>query len=157
MLRRSHEEVIRYMDGDFRIDLGELLDNIDTAEVICIYFPVLHKTILMDTRFTDEDPPMVKIVPTADSIEERFHTLRRLRPRFPRPNSITVVPWPKYAQSLVELGIWQRVLKRFVHTGHKEAVQACNQVLTEVYQLERDELFAVIQGENYHTVWARTH
>lgn len=143
------------MDGDFRIDLDDLLKNVNAAEVISIYFPVLRKTILVDTRFTTEDPPMVRIVPMAGSLEERQRSLRRLRPQFPRPKSITVVPWPKYVGSLVQLGVWDKLLERFAFSGHKEAIQACNDVLKEVHKLEMDELGAVISGENYHTVWAR--
>ncbi|MCH8087617.1 MAG: hypothetical protein IIC81_07175 [Chloroflexi bacterium] len=144
------------MDGDFRIDLDEVLRNIDSADVISIYFPILRKTILIDTRFTEEDPPMIRIVPMATTPEERHRVLRRLRPHFPRPNAITVVPWPKYVESLVHLGIWKKVLERFVYSGHKEAVQACNQVLEEMYELEMDEFSAVITGENYHTMWSRS-
>jgi hypothetical protein len=99
---------------------------------------------------------MVKVVPMASSVEDRHRALRRLRPRFPRPKTITIIPWPKYAESLVRLGLWQKVLERFVHSGHKETVQACNRVLEEVYGLEREELAAVITGENYHTLWARS-
>ncbi|MDA0988043.1 MAG: hypothetical protein O2783_02665 [Chloroflexi bacterium] len=144
------------MDGDFRIDLEEVLRNIDSAEVISIYFPLLRKTILIDTRFTEEDPPMVKIVPMASSVDERNRALRRLRPHFPKPKSITVVPWPKYVESLVQLGVWRKVLERFVYSGHKEAVQECNLVLEDMYGLELDELSAVIKGDNYHTMWARS-
>lgn len=144
------------MDGDFRIDLDEVLKNIDIADVISIYFPILRKTILIDTRFTEEDPPMIRIVPMVTTPEERHRVLRRLRPHFPRPKAITVVPWPKYVESLVRLGIWRKVLERFVYSGHKEAVQACNQVLEEMYELEMEELSAVITGENYHTMWARS-
>ena len=144
------------MDGDFRIDLDEVLKNIDSADVISIYFPLLRKTILIDTRFTEEDPPMIRIVPMATTPEERHRVLRRLRPHFPRPKAITVVPWPKYVESLVRLGIWRKVLERFVYSGHKEAIQACNQVLEEMYELELEELSAVITGENYHTMWSRS-
>ena len=143
------------MDGDFRVNLDELLRNIATWEVISIYFPLLRKSILIDTRFTEEDPPMVKVVPMASSVEDRHRALRWLRPRFPRPKTITIIPWPKYAESLVRLGLWQKVLERFVHSGHRETVQACNRVLEEVYGLEREERAAVITGENYHTLWAR--
>ena len=144
------------MDGDFRIDLDEVLKNIGSAEVISIYFPLLRKTILIDTRFTEEDPPMIRIVPMAYTPEERNRALRRLRPHFPRPKAITVVPWPKYVESLVHFGVWRKVLERLVYSGHKEAVQTCNQVLEEMYELEMEELSAVITGENYHTMWARS-
>ncbi|MBI4282680.1 MAG: hypothetical protein HY672_04265 [Chloroflexi bacterium] len=144
------------MDGDFRINLEELLRNIDSAEVISIYFPLLRRTILIDTRFTAEDPPMVKVVPMAASVEERNRALRKLRPHFPRPKSITIVPWPKYVESLVRLGVWRKVLGRFVESGHRETVEECNRVLEDVHRLEMEELSAVIKGENYHTMWARS-
>ena len=143
------------MDGDFRIDLDEIFRNIDGADVISIYFPLLRKTLLIDTRFSEEDPPMVKVVPMVGTIEERRRALRRMRPQFSRPKEITVVPWPKYVESLVQLGVWQRVLERFVYSGHREAVQACNSALEEMRSLEKEEFSAVIKGENYHTMWAR--
>jgi hypothetical protein len=144
------------MDGDFRIDLDEVIRNIDSAEVISIYFPLLRKTILIDTRFTEEDQPMVKIVPMASTADERHRALKRLRPRFPRPKAITVVPWPKYVESLVRLGVWRKVVERFVYSGHKDAVQACDRVLEDMSVLEMEELSAAITGENYHTMWARS-
>ena len=98
---------------------------------------------------------MVRIVQMAGSLEERQRSLRKLRPQFSRPKSITVVPWPKYVDSLVDLGVWSKVLERIAYSGHKEAVQQCDQVLNEVRRLEKNELAAVISGENYHTVWAR--
>ena len=143
------------MDGDFRIDLDDLLKNVNTADVITFYFPVLRKTILVDTRFTIDDPPMVRIVQMAGSLDERQRSLRKLRPQFSRPESITVVPWPKYVDSLVDLGVWSKVLERIAYSGHKEAVQQCDEVLREIRRLEKNELAAVISGENYHTVWAR--
>ncbi len=141
------------MDGDFRLDLGEITKNIETADVICIYFPLLRKTLIVDTRSDVEDPPIVKLVPMADSIEERFRSVRRLRPRFPRPESITVIPWPKYVDSMVRLGIWDKLVKRFVTSGHKTAIKSCVDVLEELRQLEKAELAAVIAGDHYHTVW----
>jgi hypothetical protein len=56
----------------------------------------------------------------------------------------------------VHLGVWRKVLERFVDSGYKEAVQECGQVLEEMYELEMEELSAVITGENYHTMWARS-
>lgn len=143
------------MDGDFRINLEDVLRNIYSAEIISIYFPLLRKTILIDTRFSESDPPMVKIVPMALTVDERNRALRKLRPNFPTSRSLTVIPWPKYVESLVDLGIWAKVIERFVDSGYKEAVQECNIVLEEMYGLEMEELSAVIRGENYHTMWSR--
>ena len=143
------------MDGDFRLDLSEVTRNIETAQIICLYFPLLRKTLLADTRFDVEDGPLVKIVPMVDSVEERFRTLRRLRPRFPKPDSLTVIPWPKYVDSLVRLGIWDKLIARVIATGDKTAVRRCQETLDELRRLEMEEFSHVIRGESYHTVWQR--
>ena len=145
------------MDGDFRLDLAEIMRNVETAEVVCIYLPMLRKTVIIDTRHDIEDEPLIKIVPMANSIEERFRTIKRLRPRFPRPESITVIPWPKYVDSLTRLGIWQQLVQRFVGTGQKNAVKACQETLEELRRLERQELLAVVCGsDQYHSLWERS-
>ena len=113
----SSRKVASDMDGDFRIDVDEVFRNIDGADVISIYFPLLRKTLLIDTRFSEEDPPMVRVMPMVRTVEERRRALRRLRPQFSRPREIAIVPWPKYVDSLVHLGVWQRVLDRILHLG----------------------------------------
>ena len=143
------------MDGDFRINLDDMARHLDSAEVISIYLPFLRRTILIDARFTDKVPPMVRLVAMAVSVEERTRVLRRLRPEFPKPKTIAVLPWPRYVESLIYLGLWPKILQRFAESGHKEAVQACSRVIERVQRLEADELAAVIKGENYHTMWSR--
>ena len=88
------------MDGDFRIDVEEVIRKVEQAEVISMYFPMLRKTILIDTRFSDENFPLVKIMPMATSLDERHRLLNKMRPYFPRPKAITVILWPKYVDSL---------------------------------------------------------
>ena len=143
------------MDGDFRIDVEEVSRKVEQAEVISMYFPMLRKTILIDTRFSDENFPLVKIMPMATSLDERHRLLNKMRPYFPRPKAITVILWPKYVDSLVNSGVWSTILERFAHSGHKTAVEACYLVLEEMYDLELEEFSAVIRGDNYHTLWAR--
>ena len=140
------------MDGDFRINLEDMARHLDKAEVISIYLRFLRKAILIETRITYKVPPMGKQVAMALSIEERTRILRRLRPGFPKPKTIAVVPWPKYVESLIHLGLWPKILQRFAESGHKETIQACSRIIERVQRLEVDELAAVIKGENYHTM-----
>ena len=143
------------MDGDFRIDLDEAFRNIEVSEVISIYFPLFRKTLLIDTRYSQDESPMIKIVPMALSIEERSRTLKKLRPNFEKPRSITVLPWPKYIDSLVGLGVWEKVLQRLVDLGYTGVIKKCNRVLEDLYEFELKELAAVIHVDNYHTMWTR--
>ena len=102
------------MDFDFRLDLTEVMRAVETTEVVALYFPLVRKTLLIDARSTAVDGPLIKIVPMVATPEERLRALRKLRPRFPRPDSITIIPWPKYVASLERLGIWERIVGRFL-------------------------------------------
>ena len=143
------------MDFDFHIDLSEVKENIDSAEVLAIYFPLLRKTLLIDARSNEIDGPLVKVVPMASSPEERFQSLNRLRPRFPRPESITIIPWPKYVASLARLGIWDHIVRRFADLGDPELVRKCEACLRELLTLEQEEVRHAISGENYEVLWSR--
>ena len=141
------------MNGDFRMDMEEISDNIQRAEVVCLYFPLLRKTLVVDLRVDMEDPPIVKLMPMAGSIEERVRSLRKLRPRFPQPEKVAILPWPKYVDSMVRLGIWDMLVERCASTGNKDSVKSCADSLEELRALEKAELVAVITGDQYHTIW----
>ncbi len=141
------------MDSDFRIDIGEVQRAIDVGEITALYFPLLRKTLLMDTRTTGVDGPMIKVVPMASSPEERFRDLVRMRPRLPKPESINIVPWPKYVASLVRLEVWDHIVRRFLEIGPPEIVKRCEECLEELKRLEREELRRAITAHNYETLW----
>lgn len=141
------------MDTDYRIDVGEVKRSIDFGEVVALYFPLLRKTLLMDTRSSSLDAPMIKVVPMAASLEERARELHRLRPRFPKPERITIIPWPKYLHSLVEAGVYEHIVRRFVEIGPREIVRHCESCLRELQGLEREEIRRAIVGEDYETLW----
>ena len=143
------------MDGDFRFDPDEIASGIESAQVISIFFPLLRKTLLLDTRQDIEDGPMVKVVPMVDSLEERCRALKRLRPRLPRliPEDVKFIPWPKYVSSLKRLGLWDKIVQRVAATGSKDAVGKCNLCYQTLVDLDGVEIAAVIKGENYYTLW----
>lgn len=143
------------MDSDFRFDVGEVNRSIDSAEVIALYFPLLRKTLLMDFRTNDVDGALIKVVPMANTPEERFQSLLKMRPRFGRPESITIIPWVKYAHSLIDMGIWEHVVRRLADTGSVEAVRESERSYQELERLERRELRRALTGENYETLWGK--
>ena len=143
------------MDSDFRFDVGEVNRSIDAAEVIALYFPLLRKTLLMDFRTNDLDGALIRVVPMANTPEERFQSLLKMRPRFGRPESITIIPWVKYARSLVDMGIWEHVVRRLADSGSPEAVRDSERSYQELERLERREIRRALTGENYETIWGK--
>jgi hypothetical protein len=75
-----------------------------------------------------------------------------MRPRLPKPESINIVPWPKFIASMVSAGVWDRVVHRYAGFGAKEVRQAIA-CLEELRAFEREELRRAITGENYETLW----
>jgi hypothetical protein len=141
-------------DDDLEYDLEEVKRNIDSAEVMSVFFPTFRRSVVIDTRTNDHDGPMVRIMPMVASPQERLRSLRRLRPTFPRVHNLALIPWPRYVDSLVDLGVWGRIVNRFEGAGQSETVAVCEAVLEELRVLEKAEMAAVVRGENYHTLWS---
>ena len=142
------------MDNDFVYDLDEVMNSIDSADVMSLFFPTFRKALIIDTRYNEAEGPMLRIMPMVASPQERLRSLRRLRPEFPRLHNLTVIPWPRYIDSLERLGVWDRLVQRFVKSGHDDVVKECEKLFAELKRLEKAELAAVVMGENYHTIWS---
>jgi hypothetical protein len=143
------------MDADFDLDLGEIKRTLDVSDVVSLYFPRLGKTLLIDLRTSDVEGPMVKVVPQAASAEERLRSLRKLRPRFPRPERLSLIPWPKFVDSLVRLGIWEHLIRRCSEAGSPSLIRDCERCLNSLRSAEAAELRNAIKGEGFETMWQR--
>ena len=144
------------MDNDYVLNLEEILHTIETADVLRIRFLLLDKRLLIDNRCNEFEGPLVKIVPRASSSEESFRNLKRLRPRFPLPEKMTAIWWPKYINTLYSTGVWQAITKRVADTGFTDSVRNCDDILRELLALERQEIRNAISGEGFQTIWQRT-
>ena len=141
------------MDSDFFMDLEEVKENLSSAEVVSLYFPLLGKVLLVDVRHNPHEGPMVRLAPMVSSIEERIRSIRRMRPRFGRPNHVAILPWPKYVDSLLRLGLWDIIANRLQADGYAESVEEGLRALQELRELEHSEVLAPVKGENYESLW----
>ena len=140
---------------DFAVDLEELFNDIDNAEVVSISFPTFDRSAVFDMRINESEGPMLRLMPMVSSPRERIRSVRRLRPGFPRASGLTVIPWHGYVDTLVQTGIWGKLVERFSRSGsnHRDALDTCDSVLRELRQCEKSEMTAAILGDNYHTIW----
>ncbi len=143
------------MDNDFHLDYDEIIKTVRTAEVITFRFVIVNQRLLVDNRFSEIDPPLVKLVPRATSVEERFRSLKQLRPRFRLPDKISAIWWPKFVESLVRRGIWDAIVQRIVEAGFSEAARECGGVLEELRALERQEIRNALVTEGYQSLWEK--
>jgi len=141
------------MDTDYGIDFEAIYEVIASAEVIAFRFVTIPQRLLFDTRHTLSDGPLLRLVPQTASLEERFRAIKQLRPHFKVPRKITGIWWPRYAQSLVETGVWERIVNRMRDTGFPKVDDQCAEVLRELIHRERAEILNAITGKGYHTMW----
>ena len=119
-----------------------------------VFFPTYRRALIVDTRYKQDVGPFVRLMPMAKSPQDRMRSIRRIRPEFPRPGNLTLVPWQRYIGSLISSGVWDKIIARVEESGDEAVLVACEKALTELRQLERDELTAAITGEKYHTLWS---
>ncbi len=141
------------MDNDFQLDLEEIFAAVEKAEVLTVFFPVLGKALLVDTRSDSVEGPVIQTVPMVASVDERVHSLERLRPRFGRPRGIVAIPWFRRVESLRELGIIERIAQRLVQAGGSAA--DCEAAYDDLQRTEREQLQAAVRGTEYQTLWHR--
>jgi hypothetical protein len=144
------------MDNDYALNLDDILHTVETAEVVRIRFLLLDKRLVIDNRYNEFEGPLVKLVNRAGSSEETFRNLKRLRPRFPLPEKMTAIYWPKYVNTLLTSGVWQAIVSRIEAAGFQDSLRQCDEALQELLEMERREIRNAISGEGFQTVWQRT-
>ena len=142
---------------DYGIDLEEALKAIDLAEVLVVRFAILPKRLLIDFRTSASEGPLVAVVPKAESLEERYKSLKRMRPRFPLPDRIVAFMWPRTdVETLRRSPLWERMVARLVELGGPDLAEKMEEAYRRLREEERQELVAAIRGgESYHSLWER--
>ena len=141
---------------DYGVDVSEIGRVIDSADVVVVRFAILEERLLIDYRTNDQDGPLIAVVPRAGSVEERFKSLKKLRPRFPLPEKITSFMWPRHFDTFRDCGLCSRIQERLISLGGDDMAASCHEAFEHLHQTERAEVFAAIKGgDGYETIWQR--
>jgi len=143
------------MDNDYGLDLDEVVHVIGSAEVLILRFVVVHQRLLLDARVSESEGPLLKLAPRVTSARDRFRDLKQARPRFPLPDRITAIAWPRFVETLVSSGVWAAVERRLDVAAFPQSAAQAGAVLEELRTLERTEIRNAIRGEGYQTYWER--
>ena len=138
------------------MNLDEVKGVIDTAEVLVIRFAILEKRLLMDARHNEKEAPLLQLVSKASSVEERFRSLKQLRPDFTLPDKIMSFTWPRHVETFRVAGLWQRILDRLAASGHGGLEEQAEAVFQELVREETTEILTALRGgDNYQSLWQR--
>jgi endonuclease V-like protein UPF0215 family len=142
---------------DYGLDIDEVTRVIDAAEVLVVRFAIVDKRLLIDSRTNENEGPLIVLVPKAGSVEERFKSLKKLRPRFPLPEKIMSFMWPRHIDTLRNSGIWDKIAGRMVSLGGEDMTPRCEEVFQQLAMEEKAEVLQAIRGgEGYQSLWERT-
>ena len=145
------------MNVGYGIDLDEVRRVIDAAEVLVVRFGVTDRRLLIDARTNDQFGPMIKVVPPAANAEERFRSLKVMRPRFRSPERILTFEWPRHARALAESGVWEHIARRLVGLGWPDTAGQCDEAYRQLIDEEEQVEVAAVRGsEGFQTLWPAT-
>jgi hypothetical protein len=133
------------------VDVGQVREVVETADVFVIGFSNLPERLLIDTRASTLFGPMIKVVEPLGSIQERLFWLAQERGSFGMPQSFTFFAWPHSIGYLEESGIWARVLDRV--RPNADAERKCAAAFATLRTLEREAMLAAIKGDRFVTIW----
>jgi len=143
---------------DYGLDIDEVTRVIDSAEVLVVRFAILDKRLLIDTRTDENNGPLIAVVPRAQSVEDRFKSLKKLRPRFPLPERIMSFMWPRHIETMKSAGVWEKIESQLVSLGGEPMAEQCQVVYRDLAHQERLEVLSAIRGgEGYQSLWERAN
>src|SRR3954464_5020774 len=97
--------------------LLQVLANIEEAEVLTIFFPLMRQALVVDARHTPDVGPLLTVAPQVASMAERIAWVSDRRPQLGRPEFIMAIPWLKSVRSLAEHGVMERIRSLLVRRG----------------------------------------
>lgn len=132
-------------------DVAKAIDNCD---VFLIGFRNTTDRVIVDTRTSDGEGPMIEITESTGSIEGRMFWLGQRRPGFGLPEQFKFFVWPNSVDWLLESGTWERIRSRVTGVGFDAEVAAQMDVaLDELREIERETNVAAVRGDGYVSLW----
>ena len=142
------------MDDDNAF-IGEILTGIGEAEVITIFFPLLRRALVVDTRHDIDCGPMVQVDKQARSMEERIAGIEKMRPQLGRVRAILGIPWVRSVKRLHQEGIADCLFRRLLATNMTpyEAQSAVDRAIEQLWRYEQMAFTRMIEGTGFATLW----
>ncbi|MBI4302491.1 MAG: hypothetical protein HY664_07785 [Chloroflexi bacterium] len=146
------------MDNDVQIDMDQITQVVEAAEVLVVGFALFPERLLLDFRHNPFEGPLIKMVPPVTSVEERLVQLKKLRPRFGAPERFMFFIWPKSVASFEKSGVWNQIVSRCLAEaeGLANMAKTCEDVYSALMAREKEEVVNALVGKNYETIWKRT-
>ncbi len=141
-------------ENGLEIDLDAVNAVLAKVDVLTIGFNTFPERLLVDTRATQWEGPLVAIVGPVETIQERYQWLGQHRGGFGAPEGFTYFVWPQTVRSLVERDVLAPLRAR-LEAVSSEGDSALRDTLRRLLAIEREAWREAIRGgEAWKTLWA---
>jgi len=145
-----------FTENGVLIDLEEVRKVVEHADVFTIGFRTFPERMIVDSRTSSDEGPMLEIVEPVATVEERFFWLGQRRPHFGVPDRFTFFVWPHSIAYLEESGLMDRIRQRIYPLDENgDLGRHVAHAMFRLHILERKATRDAVTGKNYHTLWAR--
>jgi hypothetical protein len=142
-------------DNGLTIDLDQVREICERADVLTFGFSFTPERLLIDTRADREEGPLVALVAPVAGIRERYAWLGQNRGRFGAPEAFSFISWPHSARTFESLDVLGPVRRRLAALNPTN-VNALDEAISVVRQRERAMTAAAILGSHpWQTLWSR--
>ncbi len=146
------------LDNIVEIDIDLIKQNIQEADVVAFFFPLLEKSLVADFRLGDTCDPVIYLAPIAESYADRYLSISEHRPDLSNPKSFSAIPWRNRVNSLESFGLWDVLIKRLAELDDittPQLIDLANDNLKMLKSIEFNEVLRAITGDTYKTIWAK--
>ena len=144
------------MENDFEREMAKAISNAETAEVVCVIFPLISQCLVYDSRQGPEDPPKISVSPPLGSAERRLRHVNQSRPHLRHARGLAVIPWIGSITTMAGSDVWRMLQNRMIGSGFESAQDDCEGALNDLLRCERQSTVAMIRGNGpFHTLWSR--
>lgn len=141
-------------ENGMQLDENALRQVLEQADVLTIGFSTFADRLIIDTRFTDDEGPLVAIVQPVANVQERYLWLGKERGRFGAPQNFSFFVWPHTVRGMVERNALAPLRARLA-AASATANDDLDRALEQLRSLEHQAMAHAIRGgDGWHTLWA---
>ncbi|HCV00058.1 MAG: hypothetical protein CL897_00695 [Dehalococcoidia bacterium] len=142
-----------HSENGLQIDLDQLREQMEQAELIVIGFPTFPERLLLDARSSPSEGPLVAVVAPVSSVQERYAWLGKHRSSFGMPDDFIFAMWPHSIALIRDHDVLEPMGARMAAVSN-EADLAMSRAVARLEVLERRAIReAVLGGGAWETLW----
>ena len=144
-----------YSENGVLVDFEEINKLVQEADVFVVGFSNFPERLLVDSRTSHKEIPLVQVVEPSTGARARLAWLMRRRPSLGQPEQFSFFSWPHSPSFMRETGVWDRIRHQVNAENDLNVDSQCEQAIRQLQNLDMQATLAVLRGDRCLTLWPR--